>query len=234
MSGKGQLRNGSWDNCTHFESSCNYPSITVGVSVELTVFLESVASQGCPEQYGVQTYEDPEYCDQFYLCVNGTLTHERCENGLLFDGHGNIHNHCNYNWAVECGNRKADCECSPTTAPSPDRATLWDLFLSQTLRSALRGASTSSVSTKKLRPAAPTSSSVSSECRTQSRASRDSSTTKESTSATGPTCSWRSAIRKVNKSHKTRRSIPSKTLPKNWKISTFLTNSISPHRITHR
>lgn len=39
---------------------------------------------------------------------SGTLTLEQCENGLLFDGKGNVHNHCNYNWAVDCGARKHD------------------------------------------------------------------------------------------------------------------------------
>ena len=58
---------------------------------------------------GVFTYPDPGLCDHFYLCVNGTLTYEQCENGLLFDGTGNVHNHCNYNWAVNCGDRKPDC-----------------------------------------------------------------------------------------------------------------------------
>ncbi|XP_028169327.1 protein obstructor-E [Ostrinia nubilalis] len=62
----------------------------------------------CPEQHGVQAYAHPELCDQFFLCTNGTLTVETCENGLLFDGKGAVHNHCNYNWAVDCGTRKAD------------------------------------------------------------------------------------------------------------------------------
>lgn len=26
----------------------------------------------------------------------------------MFDGKGAVHNHCNYNWAVECGARKHD------------------------------------------------------------------------------------------------------------------------------
>jgi len=33
---------------------------------------------------------------------------ETCENGLLFDGKGAIHNHCNYNWAVNCDKRIND------------------------------------------------------------------------------------------------------------------------------
>lgn len=65
-------------------------------------------SSGCQERYGVQTYPHETYCDKFYLCVNGTFSEETCENGLVFDGHGNVHNHCNYNWAVDCGNRVYD------------------------------------------------------------------------------------------------------------------------------
>ncbi|XP_066909652.1 uncharacterized protein, partial [Halyomorpha halys] len=73
----------------------------LGLSVPL------LDAPGCPEQYGVQTYHHPEACDQFFLCTNGTLTLETCENGLLYDGKGAVHNHCNYHWAVECGPRKA-------------------------------------------------------------------------------------------------------------------------------
>lgn len=62
----------------------------------------------CPEQHGVQAYAHPESCNLFFLCTNGTLTVETCENGLLFDGKGAVHNHCNYNWAVDCGTRKSD------------------------------------------------------------------------------------------------------------------------------
>ena len=40
--------------------------------------------------------------------LQGTLTEEICENGLVFDGYGDIHNHCNYNWAVDCGKRVYD------------------------------------------------------------------------------------------------------------------------------
>lgn len=73
-------------------------------------FARSVAlgAPDCPEQHGEQAYAHPELCNQFFLCVNGTLTLETCENGLLFDGKGNVHNHCNYNWAVDCGTRQHD------------------------------------------------------------------------------------------------------------------------------
>ena len=40
--------------------------------------------------------------------LSGTLTEEVCENGLVFDGYGDVHNHCNYNWAVDCGKRVYD------------------------------------------------------------------------------------------------------------------------------
>ncbi|PSN49919.1 Protein obstructor-E [Blattella germanica] len=69
----------------------------------------------CPEPYGVQTYAHPDLCDHYFKCTNGSVTLEKCENGLLYDGKGNVHNHCNYNWAVECGNRKADL--TPISSP---------------------------------------------------------------------------------------------------------------------
>merc|ERR1712117_920719 len=63
---------------------------------------------GCPEPYGLQVYPHEQYCDKFYKCANGTLTEEVCENGLVFDGYADVHNHCNYNWAVDCGKRVYD------------------------------------------------------------------------------------------------------------------------------
>merc|ERR1712062_409096 len=62
----------------------------------------------CPEAYGLQLYPHEQYCDKFYKCAHGTLYEEVCENGLVFDGHGAVHNHCNYNWAVDCGKRVYD------------------------------------------------------------------------------------------------------------------------------
>ncbi|XP_055913128.1 protein obstructor-E [Eupeodes corollae] len=75
----------------------------------------AVGEPECPEKKGVQAYAHTENCDQFFLCTNGTLTLETCENGLLFDGKGAAHNHCNYNWAVDCGNRHYD----PTPISTP-------------------------------------------------------------------------------------------------------------------
>ncbi|KAB0790580.1 hypothetical protein PPYR_06134 [Photinus pyralis] len=69
----------------------------------------------CPNPEGVHAYPHPESCNLFFLCTNGTLTVEQCENGLLFDGKGSIHNHCNYNWAAQCGERKADL--TPISTP---------------------------------------------------------------------------------------------------------------------
>jgi hypothetical protein len=64
----------------------------------------------CPQQHGVQTYPHPDLCDHFFKCTNGTVSLEQCGNGLLYDGKGSAHEHCNYNWAVDCGARKADRE----------------------------------------------------------------------------------------------------------------------------
>lgn len=73
--------------------------------VEATTLL---GAPPCPDPHGVFAYAHPENCNAFFLCTNGTLTLEYCENGLLFDGHGAVHDHCNYHWAVHCGDRKAD------------------------------------------------------------------------------------------------------------------------------
>ncbi|CAB4067583.1 unnamed protein product [Lepeophtheirus salmonis] len=72
----------------------------------------------CPENYGLQTYPDPDYCDSFFKCANGTLTHEVCGNGLIYDEakafYGAVHNHCVYNWDGSCGNRKYDDTPQPS------------------------------------------------------------------------------------------------------------------------
>lgn len=65
-------------------------------------------TSSCPEQEGLQTYFHPEHCDHYIKCANGSLSIEQCENGLLYDGKGNVHEHCNYHWDVDCGQRKAD------------------------------------------------------------------------------------------------------------------------------
>jgi len=83
--------------------------------ISLGVLAYGAAAPHCPEQYGEQAYAHPDSCDQFFKCTNGTLTLEQCENGLLFDGKGAVHNHCNYNWAVDCGTRQFD----PTPISSP-------------------------------------------------------------------------------------------------------------------
>ncbi|XP_044761397.1 protein obstructor-E isoform X2 [Coccinella septempunctata] len=95
--------------------------MNVFVTAALLV-LSVVSAQGavlgspqCPDPNGVFAYEHPESCNLFFLCTNGTLTVETCENGLLFDGKGNVHHHCNYNWAVDCGTRKADL--TPISTP---------------------------------------------------------------------------------------------------------------------
>jgi len=69
----------------------------------------------CPDTYGLATTPSPESCHQFYKCENGTLTLETCENGLLFDGRGGVHNHCNYHWAVQCDKRIS--EVVPISTP---------------------------------------------------------------------------------------------------------------------
>lgn len=89
--------------------------VLTGCFIYLCFLAISAAPPSCPEAYGEQAYAHTENCDQFFLCTNGTLTLETCENGLLFDGKGAVHNHCNYNWAAQCGDRKYD----PTAVSTP-------------------------------------------------------------------------------------------------------------------
>ena len=73
----------------------------------------------CPEPEGLQVYPNPDSCNQFYKCANGTLTLETCGNGLLFNEGtslaGSAHNHCSYNWQTSCGNRPNDS--TPISSP---------------------------------------------------------------------------------------------------------------------
>jgi len=91
-----------------------YLYLSTSTSISLSLFLAEAATllgaPPCPDPYGIHAYAHPEDCGAYFLCTNGTLTFEYCENGLLFDGHGSVYNHCNYNWAVQCGNRKVDCK----------------------------------------------------------------------------------------------------------------------------
>ena len=73
----------------------------------------------CPEPVGLQLYPDPTTCNRFFKCANGTLTHETCGNGLLFDKSkafaGSAHNNCAYNWQTDCDQRPA--EDNPIASP---------------------------------------------------------------------------------------------------------------------
>jgi hypothetical protein len=91
---------------------------SIGLCLLLSLAAGALAQQGgsCPEAYGVQTYPSENSCDRFYKCTNGTLTEEICENGLAYDGHGNVHNHCNYNWAVDCGKARS-YDDTPISSP---------------------------------------------------------------------------------------------------------------------
>jgi len=73
----------------------------------------------CPEPEGLQVYPDPDSCNQFYKCANGTITLETCGNGLLYNEAtslaGAAHNHCSYIWQSNCGNRPNDT--TPISTP---------------------------------------------------------------------------------------------------------------------
>uniref|UniRef100_T1J190 Chitin-binding type-2 domain-containing protein n=1 Tax=Strigamia maritima TaxID=126957 RepID=T1J190_STRMM len=73
---------------------------------EICIVHSTIAVNACPELEGIQVYPHATSCDQFFLCVNGSLTLETCPNGLLFDGLGAVAHFCTYNWQVDCGDRK--------------------------------------------------------------------------------------------------------------------------------
>jgi len=58
----------------------------------------------CPHE-GIYAYEHPKSCDQYYLCANGTLTHEFCPNGLAHAIDGAVYGFCAYQWKVDCKDR---------------------------------------------------------------------------------------------------------------------------------
>ncbi|XP_054161173.1 protein obstructor-E-like [Oppia nitens] len=55
----------------------------------------------CPPE-GIYAYEHPKACDQYFLCTNGSLTHEFCPNGLAHAIDGAVYGFCTYNWKVDC------------------------------------------------------------------------------------------------------------------------------------
>jgi len=55
----------------------------------------------CPPE-GLYTFPHHKACDQYYLCRNGTVTHEFCPNGLLYSDHGAVYEFCAHQWNVDC------------------------------------------------------------------------------------------------------------------------------------
>jgi len=99
------------------------PSNSRAINRPITEQPPPVSELSCPEPEGLQVYPDPTSCNRFYKCANGTLTHEACENGLLFDTSkalaGAVYNHCSYNWATNCGEREADNTEIPSASGCP-------------------------------------------------------------------------------------------------------------------
>merc|ERR1712126_175262 len=82
------------------------------VGLEEDPNVQFITDVECPEKEGLQVYPNPESCNSFYKCANGTLTLETCGNGLLFNIGtalaGATDNHCSYIWQTNCGERKND------------------------------------------------------------------------------------------------------------------------------
>ena len=100
-----------------------------GVQVEFVLYNDLIrtSKHNLLLNISLQIYADPDSCNRFYKCENGSMSLETCENGLLFDQvcrpiicvcvtpviqemalTDAIHNYCVYNWRVECGERTPD------------------------------------------------------------------------------------------------------------------------------
>jgi len=80
------------------------------------------AAYDCPH-VAYHAWEDPEYCDKYVRCENGTVTEAVCPNGLVFDPHGGVYDFCNWNFKVDCGKKKA-----PGPLSSPGCHFQWGLY----------------------------------------------------------------------------------------------------------
>lgn len=58
----------------------------------------------CPEPNGL--FADPEQCDLYHVCVDGSSTAELCEDGLLFNDKVRNKERCDLPFGIDCGTRE--------------------------------------------------------------------------------------------------------------------------------
>jgi hypothetical protein len=74
---------------------------TVLLSFDSVIGQEIAAQLHCPPE-GIYAAPHPKACDQYYLCTNGSLTHEFCPNGLMHSLSGAVYGFCAHQWNVNC------------------------------------------------------------------------------------------------------------------------------------
>ena len=57
----------------------------------------------CPKTDGFFPHETQ--CDAYWHCEGGYAEFKLCDNGLSFDDTDDTRAHCNYHFAIDCGNR---------------------------------------------------------------------------------------------------------------------------------
>ncbi|XP_046648669.1 uncharacterized protein LOC124338619 [Daphnia pulicaria] len=83
----------------------------------VTAFVGCIAGAALPTprcELSLRPYmiEDDEFCDKYYVCLNGTATEEFCDDGLVFDI---TKDKCELPHAVQCGDRKKQQNPRPTS-----------------------------------------------------------------------------------------------------------------------
>ena len=63
------------------------------------------APYNCPP-VALHAWEDPNDCDRYVRCENGTVTDAVCPNGLVFSPTGGAYDFCDFNWKVDCGKKR--------------------------------------------------------------------------------------------------------------------------------
>ncbi|XP_003742586.1 protein obstructor-E [Galendromus occidentalis] len=81
------------------------------------------APYNCPP-VSYHAWEDPNECDRYVRCENGTVTDAQCPNGLVFSPTGGAYDFCDFNWRVDCGKKRS----VPPPVSSPGCYYQWGLY----------------------------------------------------------------------------------------------------------
>ena len=83
------------------------------IAILFVIAILQVSAFDCGDQLG--PVPNPDDCSSFYLCsLDGEATLEHCHEAEMFDGLLLV---CNYDYAVDCGDRPRPGGSTTTTAP---------------------------------------------------------------------------------------------------------------------